>query len=130
MSGTVSAAYDTERAQAGVRMIFMSVAACYIVILYHLSLINPALVWKIFLLECVFSVVATLIWFDIRRRPGNYRGRRLITMLTDYAGIAVTMALGGAAMLPVYAILLWVTIGYGLRYGSGYLLLATLMALL
>nr|WP_288256016.1 hybrid sensor histidine kinase/response regulator [uncultured Pseudomonas sp.] len=130
MSGTVSAAYDTERAQAGVRMIFMSVAACYIVILYHLSLINPALVWTIFVLECVFSVVATLIWFDIRRRPGNYRGRRLITMLTDYSGIAVTMALGGAAMLPVYAILLWVTIGYGLRYGSGYLLLATLMALL
>lgn len=130
MSGTVSAAYDTERAQAGVRMIFMSVAACYIVILYHFSLIDPALVWKIFVLECVFSVVATLIWFDIRRRPGNYRGRRLITMLTDYSGIAVTMALGGAAMLPVYAILLWVTIGYGLRYGSGYLLLATLMALL
>lgn len=130
MSGTVSAAYDTERAQAGVRLIFMSVAACYIVILYHFSLINPALVWKIFVLECVFSVVATLIWFDIRRRPGNYRGRRLITMLTDYAGITVVLTCGGTAMLPVYAILLWITIGYGLRYGSGYLLLATLMALL
>ena len=130
MSGTATTAYDTERAQAGVRLIFMSVAACYIVILYHLSLINPALVWKIFVLECVFSVVATLIWFDIRRRPGNYRGRRLITMLTDYAGITVVLTSGGTAMLPVYAILLWVTIGYGLRYGSGYLLLATLMALL
>lgn len=130
MSGTATTAYDTERAQAGVRLIFMSVAACYIVILYHFSLINPALVWKIFVLECVFSVVATLIWFDIRRRPGNYRGRRLITMLTDYAGITVVLTCGGTAMLPVYAILLWITIGYGLRYGSGYLLLATLMALL
>ena len=130
MSGTASVSYDTERAQAGVRMIFMSVAACYIVALYHFSLIDPGLVWKIFVLECVFSVVATLIWFDIRRRPGNYRGRRLITMLTDYAGITVVLTYGGAAMLPVYAILLWVTIGYGLRYGSGYLLLATLMALL
>ncbi|MDG9760359.1 hybrid sensor histidine kinase/response regulator [Pseudomonas sediminis] len=130
MSGTASVSYDTERAQAGVRMIFMSVAACYIVILYHFSLIDPGLVWKIFVLECVFSVVATLIWFDIRRRPGNYRGRRLITMLTDYAGITVVLTYGGAAMLPVYAILIWVTIGYGLRYGSGYLLLATLMALL
>lgn len=130
MSGTATTAYDTERAQAGVRLIFMSVAACYIVILYHFSLINPALVWKIFVLECVFSVVATLIWFDIRRRPGNYRGRRLITMLTDYAGITVVLTCGGTAMLPVYAILLWITIGYGLRYGSSYLLLATLMALL
>ncbi|MGY2437032.1 hypothetical protein ACW4FQ_28210, partial [Escherichia coli] len=101
-----------------------------IVALYHFSLIDPGLVWKIFVLECVFSVVATLIWFDIRRRPGNYRGRRLITMLTDYAGITVVLTYGSAAMLPVYAILLWVTIGYGLRYGSGYLLLATLMALL
>lgn len=130
MYRNVSAAYDTERAQAGVRMIFMSVAACYIVILYHLALIDPALVWKVFLLEGVFSVAATLIWFDIRRRPGSYRGRRLITMLTDYAGITVVLACGGAAMLPVYAILIWVTIGYGLRYGSGYLLLATLLALL
>ncbi|WP_275547444.1 MULTISPECIES: hybrid sensor histidine kinase/response regulator [unclassified Pseudomonas] len=123
-------AYDTERAQAGVRMIFVAVAGCYTAALYHFSLIDPALVWKIFLLKGLFCVVATLIWSDILRRPGHYRGRRLFTMLTDYAGITVALANGGAAMLPVYAILIWVTIGYGLRYGSGYLLLATVMALL
>ncbi len=130
MSGSANSAYDTERAQAGVRMIFTSVAACYIAILYLLGQIAPALVWKIFVLMGVFSAIATLIWFDIRRRPGNHRGRRLLTMFTDYTGMTVTMALGGSAMLPVYAILIWVTIGYGLRYGSGYLLLATVMALL
>ena len=43
MYRNASTVYDTERAQAGVRMIFMSVAACYIVILYHLALIDPAL---------------------------------------------------------------------------------------
>ena len=89
MYRNASTVYDTERAQAGVRMIFMSVAACYIVILYHFSLIDPALVWKIFVLECVFSVVATLIWFDIRRRPGNYRGRRLITMPVSYTHLTL-----------------------------------------
>lgn len=130
MTRKVSAAYDTERAQAGVRMIFVAVAGCYTAALYHFSLIDPALVWKVFLLKGLFCVVATLIWTDILRRPGHYRGRRLFTMLTDYTGITVALANGGAAMLPVYAILIWVTIGYGLRYGSGYLLLATVMALL
>lgn len=86
--------------------------------------------WKVFLLKGLFCVVATLIWTDILRRPGHYRGRRLFTMLTDYSGITVALVNGGVAMLPVYAILIWVTIGYGLRYGSGYLLLATVMALL
>lgn len=130
MTRKVSAAYDTERAQAGVRLIFVAVAGCYTAALHHFSLIDPALVWKIFLLHGLFCVVATLIWSDIRRRPGHYRGRRLFTMLTDYSGITVALANGGVAMLPVYAILIWVTIGYGLRYGSGYLLLATVMALL
>ena len=58
MYRNASTVYDTERAQAGVRMIFMSVAACYIVILYHLALIDPALVWKVFLLEGAISVAA------------------------------------------------------------------------
>lgn len=41
MTRKVSAAYDTERAQAGVRMIFVAVAGCYTAALYHFSLIDP-----------------------------------------------------------------------------------------
>jgi signal transduction histidine kinase len=129
MPASVSTSHDTERAQAGVRMIFVAAAGSYTAALHLLSLIDSGLVWKIFLLEGLFCILATLIWADVLRRPGHYRGRRLLTMFTDYSGITLALANGGAAMLPVYAILIWITIGYGLRYGSGYLLLATVMAM-
>ena len=128
MPRTVS--YDTERAQAGVRLIFVVVASCYFVGLYRFGLIEPQLVWKVFAFIAFFWSVSMLLWLDIGRRPGHYRVRRLITMLTDYGGITLVMAAGEEAMLPLYATLIWSTIGYGLRYGSGYLLLATFMALL
>ncbi|MGE8295800.1 MAG: hybrid sensor histidine kinase/response regulator [Pseudomonas sp.] len=129
MPASASTSHDTERAQAGVRMIFVAAAGSYTAALHLLSLIDSGLVWKIFLLEALFCIAATLIWADVLRCPGHYRGCRLLTMFTDYSGITLALANGGAAMLPVYAILIWITIGYGLRYGSGYLLLATVMAM-
>nr|BFE97684.1 hypothetical protein GCM10020185_82200 [Pseudomonas brassicacearum subsp. brassicacearum] len=50
-------------------------------------------------------------------------------MLHDYAGIAFAMIVGGEGTLPVYAALLWVTLGNGMRFGSRYLALATVIAL-
>ncbi|MBB6287169.1 hypothetical protein HDC32_000573 [Pseudomonas sp. JAI120] len=46
-------------------------------------------------------------------------------MLHDYTGIAFAMALGGEGALPIYAALLWVTLGNGMRFGSHYLALAS-----
>ena len=42
-------------------------------------------------------------------------------MAHDYIGITFTMAVGGETLLPVYALLVWVTVGNGLRYGPRYL---------
>src|SRR5690606_215949 len=101
MPASASTSHDTERAQAGVRMIFVAAAGSYTAALHLLSLIDSGLVWKIFLLEALFCIAATLIWADVLRRPGHYRGRRLLTMFTDYSGITLALANGGAAMLPV-----------------------------
>ncbi len=130
MSATVSSSYDTERAQAAVRLIIAPIAIGYTVLLYQQSLIDSGLAWKVFVLEALFCIVSLILWFDIARRPGKRPLRRLFTMLNDYVCITLVMASGGAAMLPVYAILVWVTVGYGLRYGSGYLLLGTFLATL
>src|SRR5690606_39469985 len=47
--------------------------------------------------------------------------RRWVGMVTDYATLATLMLLGGAEMAPLYVIILWVTIGNGMRYGRNYL---------
>ncbi len=130
MFAPASPTYDTERAQAVVRLIIAPIAIGYTLLLYQLALIETRLAGQIFTLAVIFCVVSLLLWHDIRRRPGNRPARRLFTMLNDYVCITLVIAAGGAAMLPVYAILVWVTVGYGLRYGSGYLLLATCMAMM
>lgn len=128
MFATASPTYDVERAQAVVRLIIAPIAICYMLLLYQQSIIATELAWQILSLGSLFFAAALALWVDITRRPGNRPARRVLTMLGDYICITLTIAAGGAAMLPVYAILIWVTVGYGLRYGSGYLLLATLLA--
>lgn len=130
MLATVSPQYDVERAQAVVRLIIAPIAIGYTLLMHLRSAIDPALAGWILLLEFLFLAASLALWIDIRRRPGNHPVRRVLTMLSDYTCITLTIAIGGEPMLPVYAILIWVTVGYGLRYGSSYLLLATVLATL
>jgi len=45
-------------------------------------------------------------------------------MLADYLTLAIFLSIKGEMLSPLYVVLLWVTIGNGLRYGTGYLLAA------
>ncbi|WP_416638407.1 ATP-binding protein [Pseudomonas sp. OHS18] len=130
MLATASPQYDVERAQAVVRLVIAPIAIGYTLLMHLRSAIDPAHAGWILLLEFLFLAASLALWIDIRRRPGNHPVRRVLTMLSDYTCITVTIAFGGEPMLPVYAILIWVTVGYGLRYGSNYLLLATILATL
>ncbi|YCH22571.1 hybrid sensor histidine kinase/response regulator [Pseudomonas sp. D1-3] len=130
MLATASPTYDVERAQAVVRLVIAPIAIGYTLLMHLRSAIDPTLAGWILLLESLFLAASLALWIDIRRRPGNHPVRRVLTMLSDYTCITVTIAFGGEPMLPVYAILIWVTVGYGLRYGSNYLLLATVLATL
>jgi signal transduction histidine kinase/CheY-like chemotaxis protein len=127
MSASVNRSHDTEHAQAVVRLIITPIAISYMLWVYHQSIIDRDVAWLISCLGFLFCMGSVLLWLDIRRRPGNRPVRRILTLLSDFTCITLTMAAGGAAMLPVYGILLWVTVGYGLRYGSRYLLVATVM---
>ncbi len=67
------------------------------------------------------AVIAAAIMGAILLRPGVSHVRRWVGMVTDYATLATLMLLGGAEMAPLYVIILWVTIGNGMRYGRNYL---------
>ncbi|MFS9599360.1 hybrid sensor histidine kinase/response regulator, partial [Klebsiella variicola] len=69
-----------------------------------------------------YILVSALILFWILKRPGENLLRRAISMVSDYIAVGGIMTFGGAALLPAYAPLLWVTVGYGLRFGSRYLI--------
>jgi len=65
----------------------------------------------------------------IALRPGVSHVRRWLGMLADYATLTCLMVLSPVALAPLYVIILWVTMGNGLRYGGRYLAGAAVLGL-
>jgi len=78
--------------------------------------------WLILLFELT---VAVCLMVAILARPQVSHVRRWIGMCTDYACMSAIMAIQGEPAAPLYAVVMWVTIGNGMRYGSNYLRAAT-----
>src|SRR5690606_26839841 len=74
------------------------------------------------------TVVASAIMIAILARPGVSHVRRWVGMITDYATLATLMLLSGPQLAPLYVIILWATIGNGMRYGRDYLVSASALA--
>lgn len=120
---------DAERGQALVRIILVPIFDVYIVVTLALEGLDTTWKWLAVIAVLTYIPLSFLLLWHIVRYPGHFVWRRLLAMLGDYGAMALAMAAGGTAMLPVYATLLWVTVGNGMRFGSRYLLAATCMAL-
>jgi len=120
---------DTERGQAMVRVVIVVAAALYSLgmLAWEASLADAGGIYWLFAFSVPFSF-SMLGW--VVRRPGVNLLRRVMTMSHDYGGMTYAMAIGNAPLLPVFAILVWVTVGNGLRFGATYLIASTGLALL
>lgn len=121
---------NTEKAQANVRIAISILAMVYFLFGMWRGFIGyetGLFVWIAFLAVFIFSlIIRTWIHFW----PGVYHARRALTILNDYGALAATMGVGAEFTAPLFAILLWVTVGYGMRYGSRYLAICTIVALI
>lgn len=117
---------DSEHAQAIVRLVIAFLILSY---LGWLKLggqgANVDLPLAVMAVE---AGVAAAIMLAILLRPGVSHVRRWVGMVTDYATLATLMLLRPAELSPLYVIILWVTIGNGMRYGSRYLASASALA--
>jgi signal transduction histidine kinase/CheY-like chemotaxis protein len=120
---------ELEGEQAVLRLLISAAAAAYLLITIGAGWLSGTA--ATLLLACIglHFVTAVPLCLHILRRPGVMPFRRALGMASDYLGITAVLTLGGAVMLPVYAALIWVTVGYGMRYGVRYLRYATLAAL-
>jgi len=118
---------DSEHGQALVRMVI----ACLIVI-YLLGLRwaqGEAYSGNLMLLVMLAEAAIGLgLCIAIVARPGVSHARRWIGMLADYSTLATLMLLDPPSLAPLYVLILWVTIGNGLRYGTTYLYSASALA--
>jgi two-component system sensor histidine kinase RpfC len=76
----------------------------------------------------VEALVGIGLLIGIAIQPGISHGRRVIGMLADYGVVGSLMFLLGEVTAPLYVVLMWVTIGNGLRYGTGFLYKAIALA--
>lgn len=120
---------DSEHTQVFVRIVITFLFCLYLGWLVGSGDASPQLraTWMILLAELGLSVV---LLAAIVASPAPSHPRRWLGMLADYASMGGVMYLQGEQAAPLYAVYLWVTIGNGLRYGSGYLYAATVLAAL
>jgi len=120
---------DTEHGQAIVRMVLI------VLILGYVLLPGPRHDLPHHQYQVVLGIVLTgltlsvLLFAWLLARPGRSDPRRVAGMLADYGLIAAGMVQMGEPLAWVYIVVMWVTVGNGMRYGNKYLYAAVGMAL-
>lgn len=113
---------DTEHQQALVRLALLGLILVYLVMSkWWIPDTNPALP-QVMLFVLLETAIALCIMAAIYVRPGISHVRRVVGMLADYSLLGIAMHMMGSELSPLYVVLLWVTVGNGLRYGHDYLL--------
>ncbi|PRH82192.1 response regulator [Arenimonas caeni] len=114
---------DSEHGQALVRLVIAAVLLAYLAGLASGEVAGEELRLSVLVLLAETLLGLGLV-IAIVLQPGVSHFRRVVGMLADYSTLAAMMILKGEVLAPLYVIILWVTVGNGLRYGTGYLFAA------
>lgn len=122
--------YSSELNQAALRVIIGILAFTYICVVVLIDNFTHQNYFFIAWYYLAFLIISLVLQLHIKKKPGINPLRRYISMLHDYLAVSVGLAIGDEKTLPIYAVMVWVTLGYGVRYGAVYLLSATIMSVL
>lgn len=114
---------DSEHGQALVRLAVLTVVLVYMLATGPEGPHDAEYRDVLWMVAAGFTIglglICAILW-----RPGVSHVRRAIGMVSDYGLMMAAMIRIGEPLAWVYVIILWVTIGNGLRYGLRYLLAA------
>ncbi len=119
---------DSEHGQALVRIALISIILAYALLPSSRALLSPAeyRVVLAIVLGGLANAVGIVVW--LLYQPGKSGPRRALGMIADYGLLAAAMVGMGEPLAWAYIVLMWVTVGNGLRYGNKYLIIAVAMA--
>ena len=117
---------DSEHGQALVRLAVLAVVLGYLLV--HGPRGMGGAYQDVLLMVAIGFVVGGSLVAAIALQPGVSRVRRIIGMVSDYGLMAAAMIRIGEPLAWVYVIIMWVTVGNGLRYGNRWLFAAVAMA--
>ncbi|MET0065305.1 MAG: ATP-binding protein [Candidatus Thiodiazotropha sp.] len=117
-----------EYEQAVIRVLFTASVVIYFLIhdvLYaHTNIFNTA--FYLASLYLLFSL-GVILSFTVYKKESRFR--KSITMLGDHGMTCLAMYRSGEAGVPLFTVILWITVGYGARYGMKYLYLGMFFSL-
>lgn len=115
---------DSEHGQAIVRLIMLCVVLAYLrLVVMGRPEVAVAFDLSQKFLALEFAVALGIIGW-LLAKPGISYSRRVLGMLADYSLMGVGLFLLGELLAWLYVVIMWVTIGNGLRYGPRWLYLA------
>jgi two-component system sensor histidine kinase RpfC len=118
---------DSEHGQSLVRVVIVLVVLVYLSIVALFGEPSESARHGLFVLS-LFLVFSLIMVTAIAFQPGVSITRRIICMIGDMGMISYLLYHYGETMAPLYVVYLWVSSGYGLRYGNRYLAASTAMA--
>src|SRR5690554_2424816 len=114
---------DSEHSQAIVRLGLTALVLC-VLLWSNMAGHRPPAYEAVLMIILMGFIVGIGLLAGILARPGVSHVRRAIGMASDYGLMAAAMSIMGGPLAWVYVIIMWVTVGNGLRYGNRYLYLA------
>ena len=116
---------DTEPEQSVIRvvLIFSIFVYLYLIESYRSPSSHNFL---LFSWACLLNSFIVIAWIFVR--PRKLVIRRVYSACADSFCISVVMFLGEERSIILFAVYIWVTIGYGFRYGVGYLYLSLVLS--
>ncbi|KAF1711617.1 ATP-binding protein [Pseudoxanthomonas sacheonensis] len=119
---------DSEHGQAIVRLSLITLILAYALLPSSRQMLGAreySVVLTI-VLSGLANGIAIVAW--LLASPGKSGPRRALGMVADYGLLAAAMIGMGEPLAWAYIVLMWVTVGNGLRYGNRYLVIAVAMA--
>ena len=119
---------DSEHQQGIIRLAITAIFIVYVAGITFFGDSNSLHLSAVIFILTVEGTVGLLILISMMINPGLSSPRRWIGMVLDYSMMAATMFFLGEPAAPMYVVLLWVTVGNGLRYGRNFLYAAIVLA--
>lgn len=120
---------DTEHGQAIVRIVLITLILLYVLMPGPRHDLPPAQYHGVLAIVLTGLTLSLGLFGWLLWRPGRSDPRRVAGMLADYGLIAAGMVQMGEPLAWVYIVVMWVTVGNGMRYGNNYLYVAVAMAM-
>ncbi|MFT4257832.1 MAG: ATP-binding protein [Pseudoxanthomonas sp.] len=112
---------DSEHGQAITRSIIFIGVIAYLSVADKVGYLDRGVFDTAMPMSILGLAISMMLFAGILLRPGKSDVRRLLGMLGDYGLLSIAMILNGEPLAWLYVIMMWVTVGNGLRYGNRYL---------